>query len=139
MDVDRAGLAKVAREWISLWCAPVDWVRFDRLHSDDFVDESAAGRAPTKAGFAAGLAELVAAFPDLETWVDDLVIDELRSRVAVRWSARGTHRQRFLGVEPTDRRTTFCGIEIVEVRGGRITRRWGEWDLSSTLTHPSAA
>jgi steroid delta-isomerase-like uncharacterized protein len=126
---DRAGLEKVARQWIGLWCAPVDWARFDALHVDDFVDESSAGRAPTKAGFAAGLAELVAAFPDLDTRVDDLVIDALQSRVAVRWTARGTNRARFLGVGPTHQVTTFCGIEIVEIRDGRIVRRWGEWDF----------
>lgn len=126
----RAELEGVTRRWIGLWCAPVDWVLFDALHADGFVDEAPAGRPPTKAAFDEGLAELVRAFPDLETTVDDLVIDEARSRVAARWTARGTNRARFLGVGPTNRMTTFRGIEIVEIQTGRITRRWGEWDIS---------
>lgn len=127
----RAELERIARQWISLWCAPVDWDLFDRLHRDDFVDESSAGRASTKAGFAEGLVELLRAFPDLETTVEDLVIDEAASRVAVRWAAWGTNCAPLLGVGPTNRATPFSGIEIVEVRDGRIARRWGEWDISA--------
>jgi steroid delta-isomerase-like uncharacterized protein len=127
----RAELESVARQWISLWCVPVDWVLFDRLHADDFEDGSSAGRLATKAGFAEGLKELVHAFPDLETTTDDLVIDEATSRVAIRWSAHGTNRAVFLGVGPTHRVTTFCGIEIIEIRDGQIVCRWGEWDISS--------
>jgi len=126
----RADFEAIARQWISLWCAPVDWALFDRLHADDFEDSSSAGRPTAKAGFAEGLAELVCAFPDLETTIDDLVIDETTSRVAVRWTARGTNRAHFLGIGPTNRVTIFRGIEIIEIRGGRIARRWGEWDIS---------
>ena len=82
--VDRAELESIARQWISLWCAPVDWELFDRLHADDFVDCSAAGRETNKEAFADALADLMAAFPDLETRVDDLVVDETASKVAVR-------------------------------------------------------
>ncbi len=127
----RTELEAIARQWIGLWCVPVDWDLFDRLHGDNFEDGSPAGRPATKAGFAEGLADLARAFPDLETTVDDLVIDEAAARVAARWTARGTNRARFLGVGPTGRLTTFRGIEIIEIRDGRVTRRWGEWDISS--------
>lgn len=128
---DRAELESIARQWISLWCVPVDWGLFDRLHADDFEDCSPAGRDTTKEAFADGLADLVAAFPDLKTRVDDLVIDESASKVAVRWSATGTHHQAFLGVDPTGRKTLITGIEIIAVRQGRIARRWGEWDADN--------
>ena len=126
----RSQLESVARQWISLWCAPVDWGLFDRLHADDFVDCSAAGRDPTKEAFADALADFVAAFPDLRTQVDDLVIDEYADRVAVRWSSTGTNRTPFLGIGPTERQVIITGIEIIQVSQGRIARRWGEWDIS---------
>jgi ubiquinone/menaquinone biosynthesis C-methylase UbiE/predicted ester cyclase len=126
----RDGLEAVARGWIGLWCVPVDWAMFDRLHADEFVDHSPGGRPPTKQAFAGGLAALVEAFPDLVTRVDGLVIDEAAGRVAVRWSARGTNRGRYLGIGPTQRMTEFAGIEIIGVRDGRIVERWGEWDIS---------
>lgn len=133
MPHSRDELADLTRRWISLWSAPVDWALYDALHADDFEDCAAAGRDPTKAGFAAGIRALLAAFPDLSAQVDDLVIDEPAQQVAVRWSATGTNRSRYLGVGPTHAATRITGIEIVEVRGGRVVRRWGEWDITAHL------
>ncbi len=127
----RDDLESIAHQWIGLWCAPVDWRFFDRLHADEFEDCSAVGRAPDKSGFAAGLRSLVDAFPDLRAQVEDLVIDEGASKVAVRWSATGTNRVSYLGVGPTHRLTRITGIEIIEIRSGQIVRRWGEWDVSA--------
>ncbi len=126
----REALAVIARRWISLWTVPVDWAAFDALHADDFEDASSAGRPGTREGFAQGLRELVDAFPDLRASVNDLVIDLEKSRIAVRWSAEGTNRNRYLGVGPTNRLTRITGIEIIEVRDDRIVRRWGEWDIT---------
>lgn len=126
----RAELEQLARRWITLWCAPVDWDLFERLHAEDFEDCASAGRPPTKRGFAAGMAEWAEAFPDIAAQVEQLVVDEAASTVAVRWSARGTNRKCYLGVGPTDRLTYIAGIEIVELRDGRIVRRWGEWDIT---------
>jgi steroid delta-isomerase-like uncharacterized protein len=127
----RAELEAVARDWISLWCAPVDWALFDRLHSEDFEDCAAAGRDTTKEAFAGGLVELTAVFPDLQTKVEDLVVDEAAGRVAVRWSSLGTNRETFMGIEPTGEKIPIAGIEIIEVRDGQIVRRWGEWDITA--------
>jgi steroid delta-isomerase-like uncharacterized protein len=127
----RSELEVVTRKWISLWSAPVDWTLYDQLHANDFEDLSAAGRESTKSAFAAGLKRFADAFPDLATRVEDLVVDELAQRVAVRWIAVGTNRQEYLGIGPTDRVTTITGIEIVEIANGRIKKRWGEWDISS--------
>jgi len=131
MKASRADLEATTRQWISLWCTPVDWALFERLHADDFEDCSPAGRGATKKAFADGLAELVRVFPDLRSTVDDLVVDETTGRVAVRWSAVGTNRERFLRVGPTGKTTPITGIEIIEVRDGRIVRRWGEWDITA--------
>jgi len=127
--MNRDQMEALARQWISLWCAPPDWDLFDRIHADDFEDLSPAGRGGSKQDFAAGLVALFAAFPDLQTRVDDLVVDEKKWRVAVRWSSTGTNRGAFLGAGPTDRRVAITGIEIIEIENGRIRRRWGEWDI----------
>jgi steroid delta-isomerase-like uncharacterized protein len=129
--VTRSELEKIARQWISLWCLPTDWGLFDRLHAEDFQDRSPAGRGSSKEAFASGLRQFAEIFPDLVTRVEDLVVDEAAGRVAVRWSAEGTNRRRFLGVGPTHRKTTITGIEIIEVAGGRIVCRWGEWDIGA--------
>ncbi len=129
----RTELELIARRWISLWCVPVDWVLFDSLHADSFEDCSPSGRDGSKDAFADSLAELVAVFPDLQTEVDDLVVDDKAWRVAVRWSAVGTNRRAFHGVGPTGRRTPINGIEIIEIADRRVVRRWGEWDINAHL------
>lgn len=127
----RTELESIARRWISLWSVPVDWDRFDQLHHEDFEDCASAGRPSDRAGFAAGLARMVEAFPDLRASTEHAVVDEAQSQVAVRWSAQGTNRARYLGVGPTGRPTTITGIEIIEIADGRIVRRWGEWDITA--------
>ena len=128
---DRKEITKIVKKWISLWTVPVDWALFDSLHADEFEDFSSAGRPRTKKGFAQGLRELVEAFPDIKTDIEDLVIDTERHRVAVRWLATGTNRARFLGIGPTNNSTHITGIEIIEVHEGKIIRRWGEWDITN--------
>lgn len=71
----RERLTELAEQWISLWCVPVDWDLFDRLHGDVFEDCAAAGRAATRDGFAQGLHDFTRAFPDLEARVEDLVTE----------------------------------------------------------------
>ena len=126
----RDELEGIARRWTSLWSAPLDRALFDRLHADDFEDRSSAGRPSDKRGFAAGVEAWIAAFPDLATEVVELVVDEPAQRVAIAWRSVGTNRARYLGVGPTGRETRITGIEIVDVRDGRVVRRWGEWDVS---------
>lgn len=129
----RSELEDVARDWIALWTVPVDWQRFDSLHAEIFEDCSSAGRSNTKTGFAEGLAAMVRAFPDLKTHVEGVVVDEARDMVAVRWTAEGTNRERYLGVGPTNQLTTIRGIEIIEIQRSKIVRRWGEWDISDHI------
>ncbi|HKK20676.1 MAG TPA: ester cyclase, partial [candidate division Zixibacteria bacterium] len=82
------------------------------------------------AAFADALRDFMAAFPDLVAKVEDLVVDEEMNRVAVRWSASGTNRSRYLGVGPTNKKTRITGIELIEIRDRRIVKRWGEWDIT---------
>jgi len=130
---DRDAMTLIAQRWISLWTVPVDWAAFDALHADDFEDASSAGRPGTTAGFAQGLRELVDAFPDLQTRIEDLVIDTQERRVAIRWSATGVNRAEYLGVGPTNKLTHITGIEIIEIRDDRIVLRWGEWDITDHI------
>ncbi len=121
-------LRAIARRWIELgWQKGRPGV-VDELHAAHFVDHDPAGRAPDCEGFREGIRQLYAAFPDLHAVVEDLVVDATTGKVAVRWSATGTHRGAFLGVAPTGRTITFKGIEIIRIADGRIVERWGEWD-----------
>jgi predicted ester cyclase len=149
MDADaRAALAALARRWVEAgWSAgdgslPAGAI-VDELHDPLFIDHDSGGRPPDNTGFRDGIVRLLAAFPDLEARALDVVVEPaatcagasgatsgatLSGTVAVRWAAVGTHRGAYLGAEPTGRRVTFKGIEVIRVRDGRIAERWGEWD-----------
>jgi steroid delta-isomerase-like uncharacterized protein len=99
----RATLERVARRWIEELWRPGDLSTFDELHAPEFRDRSPAGRGDRRDDFRSMLAEFYAAFPDFHTVIDDLVVDESRATVAIRWSAHGTHRGAYLGVAPSGR------------------------------------
>jgi len=121
-------LKSIARRWIEQGWQRGDPSVVDALHSPGFVDHDPGGRSPDNAGFKQGIAHLYDAFPDLHAQVEDLLVDVAEGAVAVRWSATGTHSGVYLGAQPSGRRVSFKGIEIIRIRAGRITERWGEWD-----------
>ena len=69
---------------------------------------------------------LLAAFPDLEMKIDDIIAEG--NKVAVRWSARGTQRGPFLGIPPTNTRVQWTGISIEKIEGGQIVESKTNWD-----------
>jgi predicted ester cyclase len=142
-DDARSRLAALARRWVEEGWSAGDEVRpagsiVDALHDPLFIDRDSGGRAPDNDGFRAGIVALLAAFPDLRAEAREVVVEPaadcagasggLAGTVAVRWTAAGTHCGAYLGAEPTGRHISFKGIEVIHVRDGRITERWGEWD-----------
>lgn len=121
-------LKHIARCWIE-----EGWVKgnvkvVDELHAPDFVDRDPSGREPTNAGFKKAILEVYAAFPDFHCEVEDIVVEPRSGKVAVRWSAAGTHKGKYLNAAPTGKKISFKGIEIITIQNGKIIERWGEWD-----------
>lgn len=77
-------------------------------------------------------------FPDLTYHIEDLVAEG--DRAVIRWRQTSTHRQPLLpGVAATGQRVEVTGIELFEVRHGRIVREVAEWDLLGLLRQVGAA
>ena len=133
MSPTRASLERVARRWIEEIWRPGDLATFDELHAPEFRDRSSAGRGETRDDFRRMLRGFYEAFPDFHTVVEDLVVDESRATVVIRWSARGTHRGPYLDAPSSGRAIDFTGIEIIRVDEGGIAERWGEWDGMALL------
>jgi steroid delta-isomerase-like uncharacterized protein len=72
-----------------------------------------------------------AVFPDFHVTVEDVF--GTGDRVAMRWTARGTHEAEWAGVAPTGRRVVFGGIDIYRVDGGRIHEWWRNDDFAYLL------
>ena len=86
-------------------------------------------------GDAAAVAELLAgfrsAFPDLHYLVHDHVIDG--DKVAVRWTAKGTHHGPFMHVAATGREVTIEGTDVFRLEDGRIAEAWVCSDMHGLL------
>lgn len=74
-------------------------------------------------------------FPDLTMTVEDVVVDgdAQRGKVAVRSTARGTHRGAILGVEATGLQVSFSAFDVHHLREGRIERSWHLEDYTALL------
>ncbi len=71
------------------------------------------------------------AFPDMTFEIDDIITEE--SKVACRWTVRGTHRGEFMGVPPTGKSVEIDGIEIARVEDGKFVEDWLLWDALGLL------
>jgi steroid delta-isomerase-like uncharacterized protein len=66
------------------------------------------------------------AFPDMQVSIDDLLAEG--DKVALRWTARGTHKNEFIGIAPTNRQVTMTGLTIYRFSDGRIVQAWNNSD-----------
>ncbi|MFB7898120.1 ester cyclase [Streptomyces xiamenensis] len=73
-----------------------------------------------------------AAFPDLTTTIDDILLDG--NRAAIRWHSTGCHENPFLGVPATGRRVRVAGATFARFEGDRIAEEYVTWDPRALLT-----
>lgn len=66
------------------------------------------------------------AFPDLRFEVNAVVADG--SFVTTRWTLRCTHLGPFLGTPSTSRNGQVTGINMAELRNGKLLSEYSEWD-----------
>ncbi|MCW2848125.1 MAG: hypothetical protein JWR90_2099 [Marmoricola sp.] len=71
-----------------------------------------------------------AAFPDLHTTLEDVLVDG--DRIVVRGTDQGTHRGEFMGYPASGREVTTTWIEIFRMENGKAAEGWLESD-SATL------
>lgn len=70
-------------------------------------------------------------FPDLKFSIDDTIAE--RNEVVLHWTARGTHKGQFLGMQPTNRNATVSGTSIFRINDDKIAEQWADWNLMSLL------
>lgn len=73
------------------------------------------------------------AFPDLYFTIQDTVAEE--NRIAISWSAEGTHQGPIMNIPPTGHKVEVKGISVIEVEDGLVARGQYIWDLAGMLRH----
>lgn len=71
------------------------------------------------------------AFPDLRLTVEQAIAEG--DYVAVRWTARGTHKGELFGIPATGKESTVTGISFDRWANGKIVESWTNWDTLGLL------
>ena len=69
------------------------------------------------------LPALHAAFPDLTSHEDALVVDG--DLAVLRWTISGTHKGELFGIKPTQRKVTVSGMDMIRIVDGKFVEHWG--------------
>ena len=139
MDVaTNVSLQELVEKYVRTWDARSEASLVDEVMAPDVVDHQPVGPADGVEGVKRDIALYHSAFPDLALTCEDYVLGE--DRVAVRWSATGTHEGDGLGMPPTHRRVHLEGVDILRIAQGRVAERWGQFnglEMMQQLTAPS--
>ena len=77
-------------------------------------------------GFKQTVTALRFAFPDLRFTVEQMIVNG--DQVMTRTTMRGTHKNSFMGVDPTGKQVTVSGFDIFRIADGLVAERWGTLD-----------
>jgi predicted ester cyclase len=106
---------------------------FEEILSENVRDDSAAVPSYGVETFKLRALALHRAFSDLQTSLDELVVDVQNSRIAWRWSVHATHTGEFAGIAATGRRITLRGVNIQRIESKRIVEHFSIADTSALL------
>ena len=95
----------------------------DEFYGADYIlhDPNAGPTVPIgSASVRQYLAPIMAGFPDSKVTVDDVLAEE--DKIAVRFTARGTHTGDFMGIPPSGRLIAAQGISIIRIANANMER-----------------
>ncbi|WP_380680232.1 ester cyclase [Salinigranum sp. GCM10025319] len=104
----------------------------DELETEDFVEHGPFGqetRGPN--ADKERMREFLAAFPDFEATVEDVIAEG--DTVAMRVRLRGTHEGEFMGIEPTGRSFEVQNMVFTRIRDGKVAERWIQPDTFALM------
>jgi steroid delta-isomerase-like uncharacterized protein len=82
-------------------------------------------------GFRPVYEKLRGAFPDIHFTIEEIIGE--RDIVALRWTARATHRGPHLGFAATEASVTMGGMGFARVCDGKVVEAWNNWDMMGLL------
>lgn len=120
----------IEKVWAEAW-GQGDVDALDALLSPAYLRHGTDSDAQSLDAFKAAIVSTRAAFPDLTTTIDEIVIEG--DRAAIRWHSSGVHENSFLGVPATKRRVDISGATFARFEGDRIVEEHVTWDPRALL------
>ncbi|MDQ3532836.1 MAG: ester cyclase [Actinomycetota bacterium] len=104
----------------------------DELAVEDYVEHDPfPGQGNGRGDLKARVQAILSAFNPVRFALEDLVSEG--DRVVVRWTQTGTHSGNFMGMPPTGKQFTIAGIDIHDVKAGRMAEHWHVVDMYALL------
>ena len=77
------------------------------------------------------VSQFLTSFGDLHHTVEEMIAED--DRVAVRFTARGTHTGRWLDFVPTRRSIQYTGVTLARISGDKIVEHRTWWDKAGLI------
>jgi predicted ester cyclase len=101
-----------------------DLAMADEVMAADYVEHALVPTSlpPSLAGFKLFVSALLAAFPDFQYTVDDVIAEG--DKVVVRLTAHGTQKAEFFGLLSFGKQATWSEIHIMDIADGKVVEHW---------------
>ena len=121
----------LVRRWLDEVLTRGEMGRIDELFAPNYVlhDPGLVREVHGREGIEQYAARFRAASPDICFTVEDQIAEG--DMVVTRWTARGTHREEFLGIPANGDQVKFTGIEFDRVVDGKIDESWVGYHLDT--------
>lgn len=127
-----ADYKEMAKRWYGEVVSGGKTELIDELCAPDFVDhDPLPGTSADLAGIKEFVAQIRAAFPDLQVTVDDLIGEG--DRLAVRSTMRGTHEGDFMGIPATGKKVEVSNYDFVRFENDQAAEHWGVIDSAALM------
>jgi steroid delta-isomerase-like uncharacterized protein len=104
----------------------------DELCAENFVDhDPLPGTSPDRQGIHDFVKQVRAAFPDIETTADDVLVEG--DRLAVRSTVRGTHQGEFMGIPASGKKVEVSNYDFVRFENDQVVEHWGTIDSAALM------
>ena len=102
--------------------------QLDTLIAAEYIDHNPIGPGGKSGieGFKQTVRALRFAFPDLRFTVEQTITNG--DQVVTRTTMQGTHKNSFMGVDPTGKQIKVSGFDIYRIADGVVAERWGTLD-----------
>jgi steroid delta-isomerase-like uncharacterized protein len=110
----------------------------DEICAANFVDhDPLPGIGADREGLHEFVKQIRSAFPDLETQIDDTLVEG--DEIAVRSTFRGTHEGDFMGIPATHKKVEVSNYDFVRFENDQAVEHWGTIDSAALMEQIGAA
>lgn len=132
MHTTREESIRLIDRLLSMWNSQ-NYSMAHQLYAEDYlgVDVTDQSRLNGPDAVARELERLCKAFPDLAFRKEHAIFEN--DRVALYWSARGTHQGTILNIPATGRTARVNGVTLLRVADGKFAQAVHLWDMAGLL------